>query len=115
MAKPETLTRISRISFILILLALVTYFLARSLQASVVVEIARAAAERTPSDARPDYSKKLTVAGILEVTSLLFAFTALASALYGLRQSDEMQNLQRSFMATFIASICLILLQFIVV
>lgn len=115
MAKPETLTRISRISLILILLALVTYFLARSLQASVVAEIARAATERTPSDARLDYSNKLFLAGILEVTSLLFAVMVLALSLYGSGQSDETRNLQRSFMATFIASICLILLQLIVV
>ncbi len=115
MAKPETLTRISRISLILILLALVTYVLARSLQASVVVDIARAAAERTPPDARPDYSTKQSAAAFLELTSLLFAVMVLALSLFGSGQSDETQNLQRSFMATFIASICLILLQFIVV
>ena len=115
MAKPDLLTRIAGISLVLILLALVTYVAARTLQASVVVELARTAAERTPPEARSDHSTKQSVASILEVSSLLFAFMVLSLSLYGLGQSGEMRNHQRSFVATLVASICLVLLQFIVV
>lgn len=112
MSNPSRLNRLAVITITLVLFAAAGVLVTKSVYASLMMEIARASAERIPDEGRPDHSAILRWAEILETFSILACLTVLVLGSYGLIKSAESGKVWRSFAYPVVAALCLLLFQF---